>query len=99
MRWAGPTVSGPALRQQAYSLIGLAALMAGAIPRAIEAASLGLERAGPPSIAAHGFEPHFFLGTALIEADRLDEADRVLRDGQRTAEELGMPRSTGWRLP
>ena len=83
-----------ALRQQAYSVIGLAAFLAGAIPRAIEATTLALERAGPLSIAAHGFEPHFFLGTALIEADRLDEADRVLREGQRIAQQLGMT----WQL-
>jgi DNA-binding CsgD family transcriptional regulator len=83
-----------ALRQQAYSVIGLAAFLAGAINRAIEATTLALERAGPLSIVAHGFEPHFFLGSALIEADRLDEADRVLREGQRIAEELGMT----WQL-
>jgi predicted ATPase/DNA-binding CsgD family transcriptional regulator len=83
-----------AVRQQAYSVIGLAAFLTGAIPRAIEATTLGLERTGPLSIAAHGFEPHFFLGTALIEADRLGEADRVLREGQRIAEELGMT----WQL-
>ena len=83
-----------ALRQQAYSVIGLAAFLAGAIARAIETTTLGLERAGPPSVAAHGFEPHFFLGSALIEADRLDEADRVLREGQRIAQELGMT----WQL-
>lgn len=83
-----------ALRQQAYSVIGLTAFLAGAIPRAIEATALGLERAGPLSIAAHGFEPHLFLGSALIEADRLDEADRVLREGQRTAQQLGMT----WQL-
>ena len=78
------------LRQQAYSVIGLAAFLVGAIPQAIDAIRRGLEQAGPLSIASYGFEPHFFLGTALIEVDRLADADQVLREGQRIAEELGL---------
>ncbi len=78
------------LRQQAYSVIGLATFLTGEIPQAIDAITRGLEHAGPLSIASHGFEPHLFLGTALIEADRLADADRVLEEGQRIAEELGM---------
>lgn len=39
---------------------------------------------------AHRYGSHIFLGTALMEADRLDAAEGVLRDGQRIAEEVGM---------
>ena len=39
--------------------------------------------------------PYFFAGMPLVLLDRLDEADRTLRDGRQRAEEMGLV----WSLP
>ena len=45
--------------------------------------------------SAHLAHPSFFAGMPLVLLDRLDEADRILQDGRRGAEEMGLV----WNLP
>jgi len=74
----------------AYSVICLAALQAGDAPAAVTAGTRACDLGGPSASTAHRYGSHVFLGTALMQTDRFDDADRVLREGQRIAEEVGM---------
>ena len=78
------------VRQYANSVICIASLQMGETPRAVTAGSRAIELGGLSASAAHRYGAHIFFGTALMEADRLEEGERVLRDGHRLAEETGM---------
>ena len=78
------------VRQCACSVICIATTLAGELGRAVAAGRRAVERGGPAASPAHRHGSHMFYGTALLEADRMDEAERVLNDGRRIADEVGL---------
>jgi DNA-binding CsgD family transcriptional regulator len=75
--------------QYANSVICVASLQIGEIQQAIIAGQRAIDAADAAASAAHGYGAHLFLGTALMEADRLDESFPILTDGLRIADEFG----------
>ncbi|MGW5253525.1 AAA family ATPase [Streptomyces sp. NPDC004012] len=70
----------------------------GGLARALDLAERAAGRAGAESDALRLRPPRItalWLATVLVTTDRLEDAERVLRDGQRKAEALGL----GWSLP
>ncbi|SOE32705.1 regulatory protein, luxR family [Streptomyces sp. OK228] len=70
----------------------------GRLARALELAEEATRRAGTQSAALYLRPPRIpalWLATVLTATDRLADTERVLREGQREAEALGL----GWSLP
>ncbi|GAA3658753.1 helix-turn-helix transcriptional regulator [Streptomyces iranensis] len=70
----------------------------GRLARAVELAEEAAGRAGTESGALYLRPPRIpalWLAMALLATDRLADTERILRDGQREAEALGL----GWSLP
>jgi DNA-binding NarL/FixJ family response regulator len=70
----------------------------GRLARALELAEEATQRAGTQSAALYLRPPRIpalWLATVLTATDRLADTERVLREGQREAEALGL----GWSLP
>jgi DNA-binding NarL/FixJ family response regulator len=70
----------------------------GRLARALELAEEANQRAGTQSAALYLRPPRIpalWLATVLTATDRLADTERVLREGQREAEALGL----GWSLP
>jgi DNA-binding NarL/FixJ family response regulator len=70
----------------------------GRLARALDLAERAAGRAGaePGAVRLRPLRiPALWLATVLAATDRLEDAERVLRDGQREAEALGL----GWSLP
>ena len=68
---------------------GLADFFSGHIQDAVALTRRAAERKHKPSTPYESYAPRLFLGTALIEADQLDEAEQVLSEGQRL-DDLGL---------
>jgi DNA-binding CsgD family transcriptional regulator len=62
---------------------GLADFFSGHIDEAVAFTSRAVVRRHRPSGPYESYAPHVFLGTALIEADHLEMAERVLLEGQK----------------
>jgi DNA-binding NarL/FixJ family response regulator len=70
----------------------------GRLPRALELAEEATRRAGTQSAALYLRPPRIpalWLATVLTATDRLADTERILREGQREAEAMGL----GWSLP
>ena len=67
----------------------LAEFFSGHIDEAVEFAGRAVKRRHAPSTPYESYAPRIFLGTALIEADQLDQAERVLLEGQQL-DDLGL---------
>ncbi|WP_436535336.1 ATP-binding protein [Actinoplanes sp. HUAS TT8] len=78
-------------RQSGYTILCIASLLLGETGRAVAAGATALDLCGATAGVAHRWGAHLFLGTALMEADRLDDGHRVLRHGRRIADRAGMP--------
>jgi DNA-binding CsgD family transcriptional regulator len=68
---------------------GFADFFSGHIGEAITHIGRAVERQHTPSTSYESYAPRVFLGTALIEADQLEESERVLLEGQRL-DDLGL---------
>jgi DNA-binding CsgD family transcriptional regulator len=68
---------------------GLTDFFGGHINEAIAHMGRAVARQHTPSVAHESYAPRVFLGTALIEADQLEEAERVLLEGQKI-DDLGL---------
>lgn len=77
------------VRQCASATICLAATYTGEFARAVEAGHVAVRLGGASASPAQRYCAHIFLGTALMEADQPDDADRVFRAGRRIAETAG----------
>jgi DNA-binding NarL/FixJ family response regulator len=86
------------IRQYACSVICITATFIGETGRAVAAGRHAVDRGGPGASPAHRYGAHLFYATALMEADQMDEADLVLRTGQRIADEAGMPWQSSYYL-
>ncbi|MGW3763563.1 helix-turn-helix transcriptional regulator [Streptomyces sp. NPDC005131] len=70
----------------------------GHLARALDLAAVATRRAGTQSAALYLRPPRIpalWLATVLTATDRLADTERILREGQREAEALGL----GWSLP
>ncbi|MFI6493473.1 AAA family ATPase [Streptomyces sp. NPDC050564] len=70
----------------------------GRLARALELAEQATRRAGTESVVLYLRPPRIpalWLATVLTATDRLADTERILREGQREAEALGL----GWSLP
>ncbi|MGQ5638857.1 MULTISPECIES: helix-turn-helix transcriptional regulator [unclassified Streptomyces] len=88
----------PALVVSAMVFRSQTAFYRGRLARALELAEEATRHAGTESAGVHLRPPRIpalWLATVLVATDRIAEAERVLRDGQREAEGLGL----GWSLP
>jgi DNA-binding NarL/FixJ family response regulator len=88
----------PALVVSAMVFRSQTSFYRGCLARALELAEEATRRAGTESAGLHLRPPRIpalWLATVLTSTDRLAETERVLRDGQREAEALGL----GWSLP
>jgi DNA-binding CsgD family transcriptional regulator len=77
------------LRCEAHVVLGLGAFFSGRVADSVELLGRAL---GPAARRpdAYRYGPHIFLGTALIDADRLEDANRLLMDGLRLSERMGL---------
>jgi DNA-binding CsgD family transcriptional regulator/tetratricopeptide (TPR) repeat protein len=94
---AAATASGNALALcQALSVQGWVATFTGRLGEGVELGYRAIAVAdASPGGFAHLSHPRFFPGMPLVMLDRLDEADRLLREGRQYAEERGLM----WGLP
>jgi DNA-binding CsgD family transcriptional regulator/tetratricopeptide (TPR) repeat protein len=80
-----------AARSVALSGLGIASHLLGDLDRALELGREALRTAEQdPTHHLDRYPARLFLGWALQDGDQLAEADRVLRDGLRRSEELGL---------
>ncbi|MDI6104107.1 AAA family ATPase [Actinoplanes sp. NEAU-A12] len=78
-------------RQSGHTVLCIASLLLGETGRAVAAGETALALGGASTSVAHRWGAHIFHGTALMDADRLDDGHRVLRHGRRVADWAGMP--------
>jgi tetratricopeptide (TPR) repeat protein len=78
-------------RSVALSGLGIASYLLGDVEQAVELATAAIRTAEQdPTHHLDRYPARLFLGQALRDSDQMAEADRVLREGLRRSEELGL---------
>ena len=90
----GARLADPIATSRALSVCSRVAAFRLDLDEAIQAGREAVERAGAAAAAVRG-APHLYLGLALLNGDRWDEARHVLQEGAARCEALG----AAWALP